>query len=545
MLRIIPLGGIGEIGMNMVLIGTGSESILVDCGIGFAIKPYYGIETVVADFEELFKRHSGISSLFITHGHEDHIGGIPHMLKEHKIKIYASPYASELIRYKCADRLGSRFKPDIQTVKGFEKIELESMSVEFIPVDHSIPDSCALFIKTVDCNILYITDFRLKGLNRDGFVQRVGELRREYGEITILMSDSTNAMDENVNLGEDDVFTGLDGFFPRAEKKIIVTLFSSNVSRINQVISLCKKYNKKLFISGANIKMHMEISRRLGYLTPDDGCIRPDSEYSSTRDEEIVLLCTGSQAEENSSIQKLSFGYHQFAGAGQGDLIIFSASQIPGNEKTITLAINRLIDRGARVVFSEKDRVHCSGHAYRNELGELIDVVKPGFIIPVHGESMHIQSHYDLALEKGIKKDNCVRLDTEKEFVYEGGSYTINDQPPLKRYFVDSSTGELIENDIIRQRARAAANGILFISIVTNEKGKILKKPELVPYGIAENNKTRKVIEGIGWKVYDYCKNSGSKFNTKKINDLENLAKREFRSTFEGKPQVVINIINV
>ncbi|MCX6111808.1 MAG: ribonuclease J [Proteobacteria bacterium] len=543
-MKIIPIGGIGEIGMNMILINSGGSSIVVDCGVLFPPFQHLGVDTVVADYKEFCDTFKNARTLFITHGHEDHVGGIPYLIQHCKPKIYATAYASEVIKARCRSVLGKDFKIDIKVVKFGDKIKTGNFEIEYIEVDHSIPDSSALFIRTPEGNIFYVADFRLSGKNKQSFLNRIREIKNETS-VDILLSDSTNAHEAADALSEEDVLSSLDSYFKRAKKKIIVTLFSSNISRINQIIKLSKKYGKNLFISGTNLKIHLGIAKSLGYMEPDNGCIRPDSEISKTAEEKIVLICTGSQAEKYSSIVRLSHGTHNLK-VNKDDLVIFSSSQIPGNEKVIMDTINRLSEKGAEIVYSDDYGVHCSGHANRKELREVLHNIRPKYFIPMHGEHIHLKYHIGLAVEEGVPEQNCFVLKNGDEFNYDGDRAKIKNHHKFSRYYIDSVTGEPIDDVIIKEREIAAEMGLIIASLVVDRMGQLVSKPQLLPYGLSRSAKVEDVLTDIENKLFAFCKKrSKTEHIAKDIQEIRNLVKREFRRSYDNKPEVVLNFIEM
>jgi ribonuclease J len=546
-LRITPLGGIGEIGLNMMVLSSETDSILIDCGILFPSSSYFGTESIMLDYEQFFQYFPNVNNLFISHGHEDHIGAVPYLLKQGSVTVNASPFAAELIRNKCTKLWGKEFGANIVNAEYGEPIKCGSFTVEFIQVDHSIPDAAALFIRTQDCSILFATDFKLQGENKSGFLDRVRKIRKEFGNISILFSDSTNAPKEGACVPDKDVFDSLGDIFKKAKSKIIVTLFSSNIGRVNQIIALSKKFKKKLFIAGQNLKNNIEVARNLGYVEPDDSCIRHEDQFKLTPNEEIVLLCTGSQAEYNSSMFKLATGTHPFAAIEEDDTIIFSSSQIPGNERAIFDIINKLLEKGAKVVYSDEDNVHSSGHAHQDELRELLKVASPRIFIPIHGEYMHLKEHISLAVKEGVDPESCYIVKDGNELTYDGVNVNIIPGVVLNKLYLDSNSRDLIGEDVLKERYRAARNGILIINIIVNESGNIVKRPEAIAYGIPKNDRAKKIIESINWKVYDHCKSKPfTDYKENRINDIKSIAKKEFRKEFDGgKPEIIINLLHL
>jgi len=540
MLRLIPVGGIGEIGMNMLVFDSGRSSIAIDSGVLFPPFQHLGVETIIPDYDQVFKTFPDMKAIFVTHGHEDHIGGLPYLLDHFDPKIFATPYASEVIKFKCRNILGNKYEADITKVKYGQKITQDDFSIEYIQVDHSIPDSSALFMQVLDVNILYVADFRLVGDNREAFISKINEIKRN-NRIDILLSDSTNAHEDDEPVSEQDVLTNLDSYFSKAKKKIIVTLFSSNIVRINQIISLCKRHNKSLFISGTNLKAHMAMAKGLGYIEPDDGCIKNDREINNTSEQDMVFLCTGSQAERHSSIVKLSHSIHPQIKIEEGDMVIFSSSQIPGNEKVIMSAINRLAEQGAEIVYSD---VHCSGHASETELRELIKIVKPESFIPIHGEFLQLRRHLEIAKEEGVKKDKCFLLKDGDELSYNNGNISVKNMYEFKRYYVDSTTRDLIDKDVLKERAIAAEKGILMVSVAVDRKNKLVSKPKVEAFGVSKSQRVRSILDSISSKIYSALKKDKISVN-KEVDSIKNLVKREFRRVYDEKPEVIVMLVKV
>lgn len=544
MTKLTPIGGIGEIGMNMFAFEHEGHTMFIDCGVLFPPFQYLGVEAIVTDYEALLDKYKNIDAIFITHGHEDHVGGLPHLFQRCKPKLYATPYASEVIRFRVANILGSKFKTEITDVKYGTKLKEGPFTVEYIQVDHSIPDASALFITIKGLRILYVTDFRFNGANKRSFLSKIHEIKKT-GKIDLLLSDSTNADNMDESISEQSVLENLDGYFSKAKGRIIVTLFSSNISRVNQVITLCKKHGKSLFVTGQNLKTHISIAKKLGYLESDKGCIKPDSELSRTNKTKTVFLCTGSQAERNSSIVKLSYGMHAQLKIESGDVVIFSSSKIPGNEKIIMDAINRLAEKGAEIVSS--DDVHCSGHANNDELKALIKEVKPRYFVPIHGEYIHLKSHIDIAVEDGVPRDHCFIPKNGDHLVYDGKNFScVTDSEKTERLYVDSVTRELIDASVLKERAICAERGLLNVVLVPMAKNshKLFSPPRIFAYGLSKSLSMKGLIQALEKKVSEFIRLNGKQ---KKLvdmkDDIKQLVKREFRKRYDDKPDVNVLIV--
>jgi ribonuclease J len=544
MIKLTPIGGIGEIGMNMFAFEYEGHTMFIDCGVLFPPFQHLGVEAIVTDYEELCEKYKKIDAIFITHGHEDHVGGLPYLLQQYKPKLYATPYAAEVIRYRAGNILGPKFKIDISEVIYGSKLKEGPFSVEYIQVDHSIPDSSALFIKIGDLRVLYVTDFRFSGGNKSAFISKINEIKKS-GKIDLLLSDSTNADNDEESISEQAVLENLDGYFSRAKGRVIVTLFSSNISRVNQVITLCKKHGKSLFVTGQNLKTHIAIAKKLGYLENDKGCIKPDSELSKTNKSKMVFLCTGSQAERNSSVIKLSYGIHSQLKIEEGDLVVFSSSKIPGNEKLIMDAINRLAEKGAEIIYSGD--VHCSGHANSDELSALLKEVEPRYFIPIHGEYIHLKSHIDIAVSEGVARENCFIPRNGDHLIYEDKKFScLTEVEKPKRKYVDSVTRELLDNTTLKERALCAEKGLLSVVLVPHAKNsnKLFVKPRIFTHGMSKSLSMIGLVEDLEKKVAEFIRlNNKQRKLVDMKDDIKQLVKREFRKRYDDKPDVIVLMI--
>jgi len=544
MIKLTPIGGIGEIGMNMFAFESGGHTMFIDCGVLFPPFQYLGVEAIVTDYEALLDKYKNIDAIFITHGHEDHIGGLPHLFQQYKPKLYATPYAAEVIRFRVGNILGSKFKTDISEVKYGTKLKEGAFTVEYIQVDHSIPDSSALFITAKGLRVLYVTDFRFSGANKHAFLSKINEIKKD-GKIDLLLSDSTNADNMDESIPEQAVLENLDGYFSKAQGRIIVTLFSSNISRVNQVVTLCKKYGKSLFVTGQNLKTHISIAKKLGYLEDDKGCIKPDSELSRTSKTKTVFLCTGSQAERNSSIVKLSYGTHSQLKIEQGDVIIFSSSKIPGNEKIIMDAINRLAEKGAEIIYTGD--VHCSGHANNDELQALVREVKPRYFVPIHGEYIHLKSHIDLAVKEGVARDHCFIPKNGDHLVYDGKEFScVSSLEKTERLYVDSVTRELIDATVLKERAICAERGLLTVVLVPQAKNshKLFTPVKIFAHGMSKSLAMKGLLSSLEKKVSEFIRLNGKNKKLMEMKeDIKQLVKREFRKRYDDKPDVVVLLV--
>lgn len=538
MVNFTTIGGIGEIGMNMFCVESKEGSFFIDSGISFPKKDL-GIEVIIPDFEKILKVFNKTNILIVTHGHEDHIGAIPYLLKHKNMQIYATKFTSKLIQKKCSSILGRKFKINIKEVDFNKDIKIKDFKLKFLKVNHSIPDSSGLLIKHDLIKTLFLSDFRMGQYTK----RSIDEASKE--KVDVLFSDSTS-IGTDINNSEKSVVDNLDKYIKQAKGKIIVTLFSSNIFRINDVINLAVKNKRKIFVSGSNIRNNLSIANDLGYIDNYDE-IRKDREFSSSKDKDILVICTGSQGETLSSMEKISLGYHKYLNIEEGDLILFSSSKIPGNERKIITVMNRLSRKGAKIVEGEEKGIHISGHASKKELKEIIEKVNPKFFIPIHGEYIHLNEHLNLVRENSFyNKDNSFILEPGFSVNFlNNKKYFLKEKLEVSEKFLDSVTMSFLDSNVIKEREKISKRGLFFVLVRLNKKASPLS---FVIESIASvgNDKFIKVKESIERKLLKNYKKSKifeNKFE-KYDSDIKNFIKREFRKTYQDKPEVFVKFLN-
>ena len=401
-LKIIPLGGLGEIGKNMTAIEYGSDILVIDCGMGFPDESMYGVDFVLPDFTYLKNNASRIRGLILTHGHEDHIGGVPYFLREFDVPIYTLPLTAALVELKLEEH-DLLYNTQIFTKKVGSVFRLGSFTVEFIRVNHSIPDSVAVAIRTPLGTIVHTGDFKIDVTPISGGMidlVRLGELGNEG--VLALMSDSTNVERPGYSDSERKVGASFDKLFKGCDKRIIITTFASNVHRLQQIIDVAVRYGRKVGITGRSMENVLRVSKVLGYMDiPDDAIMELEQLNKLPRDK-VVILSTGSQGEAMSALYRMAFSEHKLIRVDSGDRIIISASAIPGNETTISRVIDELFHKGAEVIYDRHTDLHVSGHACQEEQKMILGLVKPKYFIPVHGEYRMLVKHAELGREMGV-----------------------------------------------------------------------------------------------------------------------------------------------
>ena len=482
-LRILPLGGLGEIGKNMTVIEYGEQILIIDSGIMFPENDMLGIDLIIPDFKYLMDKFDKIIGVLVTHGHEDHVGALPHLMEHVDAPIYATPLTAGLIEVKLR-RLKDRV--DLRTIEAGDVLHIGSFTVEPFHVAHSIPDCVGYGITTPVGLIVHTGDYKFDHTPADGWPPDFAKLA-EFSKrgVLALLADSTNADRPGWTRSEMVVGEAFDKLFREADGRIIVATFASLISRIQQVADMAKKHNRKLAITGRSMRDNTKMARRLGYLQIDDDMLIDISNSDNYPDSKVVIMATGSQGEPSAVMGRLASGRHNRLRVHEGDTIVFSAHPIPGNEEVVFRTINRLFQRGANVLYERVADVHVSGHASREEMKLLINIIRPKFLIPVHGELRHLKQHGELAKQLGIPEENIAVVENGTPMDLDESSLMIRDRLPGGYVFVDGSAVGDTGWSIVRQRERLAGSGFFLVVVSVNNKGDVLSQPEIVSQGLA------------------------------------------------------------
>ena len=483
-LKIISLGGLDEIGKNMTVYEYGNDIIVVDCGMGFPDDDMYGIDVVIPDVSYLIKNQSKIRGIFITHGHEDHIGALPYVLRSINAPIYTTRMTAGLIQLKLEEhRLLDKTK--IVTCKAGDVVKAGSFSVEFIHVNHSIADAVAFAIKCPVGVCVHTGDFKIDTTPIQGGMidlARFGELGREG--VLALLSDSTNVERPGYTRSERSVGASFDALFKGCEERIIVTTFASNVDRIQQVIDVAARYGRKVAVTGRSMENAMKVSTELGYMNIPDGVVMDLNHIKSLPKNKICIITTGSQGETMSALSRMAFSTHRQVDILPGDRIIISASTIPGNEHAMGNVINELYRKGAEVV-NERDRaLHVSGHACQEELKIIHALVKEKFFIPVHGEQRHLKLHAKLAQEMGLDPRNILVSEIGRVIELTPNSAKLAGTVTAGKVFVDGYGVGDVGSVVLRDRRHLAQDGMVVVVLsLSGEDGSIISGPDIITRG--------------------------------------------------------------
>jgi len=478
-LNIIPLGGLGEIGKNLTAFRWNDDIIIVDCGLKFPDESMLGIDFVIPDVQFLIENKKNIKGIFITHGHEDHIGALPLILPTLNVPVYCTALAAGLIQNKL-DEVCPRYKAKFREVSRGLTVEAGSFAVEFISVCHSIPDSLALAIYTPFGTIVHTGDFKLDATPIDGVRTDFARFAK-LGEdgVLLFMCDSTNVERAGVTPSEKTVGQTFEKLFRLyKDRRIVIAAFASNLHRTQQVLNVAARFNRKVMLVGRSMLANIELAADLGYIKlPNEDIIVSAEEAATLADNRLVILTTGSQGEPFSGLVLMSRGMHKNIKLGEKDLVIISANPIPGNEKLVSKTIDRLMSYGCEVIYGKEEKTHVSGHASRDELTIMFSLVKPQFFMPVHGEFRHLTRHAQLARELGVQQKNIFILENGDVLTFKSANKaSINGKVPAGSVLVDGKALGEFDGKLLRERRELSENGIVVVSIVMDKKGN-LKAP--------------------------------------------------------------------
>ena len=489
--RIIPLGGVGEIGKNLTVIEYEEEIIIIDCGLMFPTEDMLGVDYVIPDISYLIKNQKKVKAFFITHGHEDHIGAIPYIVNQLNVPVYGTALTVALIESKLQEH--PAVKVDLRTVKAGEKIKAGCFQVEFIRVSHSIDDAVAFAIKTPVGTIVHTGDFKMDLTPVGGKVidlSRFAELGKQG--VLALMSDSTNAERPGFNASESNIGETFIQYFKQAKGRIIVATFASNVHRLQQVIDAAKVYNKKVCLSGRSMVKIVAVSRELGLLHVDDDMLVEFGDLHRFKDSQIVILSTGSQGETMSGLVRMVTDQHSKLHINQGDLVILSATPIPGNERYVYNVINMLYRKGATVI----NDVHVSGHACEEELKLILSLVHPKYFVPVHGEYRHLYKHAAMAEKMGIKKRNIFIPEIGTVIKLDARKGVMEETVPSGTVFIDGLGVGDVGQIVLRDRQQLASDGLFIVVVkLSKETGELLSTPDIISRGFVYMRESEDLIE--------------------------------------------------
>ncbi len=495
-IKIIPLGGLNEIGKNLTVVEYKNDIVVIDCGLKFPDDEMLGIDVVIPDVTYLVKNADRVRGIFLTHGHEDHIGALPYVLKQLNIPVYGTKLTLGIVQSKLKEH-GLLSSVELKCVKAKDIIKLTNVSVEFIKTNHSIADSVAIAIHTPLGVVLHTGDFKIDFTPIDGCVAdlaRFAELGKKG--VTVMMADSTNVERPGYTMSESTVGETFEKIFHNAKGRIIVATFASNIHRVQQIITAANKYGRKVALSGRSMENIIAVAIELGYIDINEESLISIDAIGKYPDDKIVMITTGSQGEAMSALARMASSEHKKVNIAKGDLVIISATPIPGNEKLVSKVINQLFKKGADVIYEALADVHVSGHACQEELKLMQTLVKPRFFIPVHGEYRHLKQHGELAVKLGLSEKNV--------FLGENGDVIELNRTSIKKtgtvvsgqVFVDGLGVGDVGNIVLRDRKHLSQDGILTVVVtIEKESGTVIAGPDIISRGFVYVRESEDLME--------------------------------------------------
>ena len=497
-LKIIPLGGLGEIGKNITAIEYKDEIIVIDCGISFPDEDMYGIDLVIPDIKYLLDNKNKVKGLFLTHGHEDHIGAIPYILKQINIPVYGTKLTIGLVKNKLKEH-NMLSKSNLNPIRPGELIKLDELAIEFIRVTHSIAESCALAIHTPIGTVLHTGDFKIDYTPIDGKLMdlnRIAQLGQEG--VLLLMADSTNVERAGHSLSEKIIGETLNRIISNAKGRVIVATFASNIHRMQQIADASMIYDRKIVFSGRSMENISNVAIDLGYLHIPEESIIGIEDLNRYPSDKITIITTGSQGEPMAGLSRIAYGSHRHISIEQDDLFIISASPIPGNDKLVSRVINQLYRKGVEVIYEDLEDIHVSGHAYKEELKLIHTLVRPKYFMPVHGEYRHLKHHSDLALKLGMDKSNVFTLETGQVLEISQDKAIATEKVHTGVVFVDGIGVGDVGNIVLRDRRDLARDGMVTIVVAINkETYSIVSGPDIITRGFIYARESEDLINKI------------------------------------------------
>ena len=495
-LRYLPLGGLGEVGINMWALEWEKQVLVVDAGLMFPQEDMFGIDLVLPDISYLLDRKREVLGIFLSHGHEDHIGGLPYALKKLNVPVYGTRLTLGLVKPKLKEHRILR-EADLREVRVGDSVQLGPFRVETVAVCHSIPDAVALAIETPVGRVVYTSDFKLDDAPPDGLPTDMARFRRLGDEgVLLLLSDSTNAERPGHSGSERDLHAPFERIFSDAPGRIVVANFASNIHRIQHLVRMATQFERKVAVVGRSLQTNFKTARELGFLKVPEGLTVKLEDIDRVPPSKLLLLTAGSQGEPMSALARFAAQRHPFVNVLKGDWVVISARPIPGNERSVHQTVNNLYRHGARVFYSEVGNVHVTGHAQRDELREMLDAVRPRYFIPVHGEYRQLTLHADVAREAGLGDDRIVVVEDGESVEMDAESIRRGDKLGTGLVFVDGLGVGDVEQVVLRDRRHLAEDGILLVTLTVERDSKLVRAgPDLISRGVIEPELSTKLMQ--------------------------------------------------
>lgn len=539
-LKIIPLGGLGEVGANMMVYEYADQILVVDTGLMFPENDMLGIDYIIPDITYLVQRRDKVKGIIITHGHEDHTGAIRHVLEEINAPVYATPLTRGLLEVKLA-RNGMTSRVKLETVKAGDTRMIGPFTVDFFHVCHSIPDGVGLGIDTPAGLVVHTGDYKFDHTPVDNWptdYAKLAEFQRRG--VMALLADSTNSERAGWTPSERVVDDAFDKVFREAKGRIVIASFASLISRMQQVGNAALNHCRKLAFAGVSMTDNMKIASKLGYLNLPDELIVSLDEALHMKDSEVVIMVTGSQGEPPSILGRLSTGSHRSLDVKNGDTIVLSSHPIPGNEENVYRTINRLFERGANVIYESLAPVHVSGHASQEEMKLLMHLTQPKYFIPIHGELRQLKQHARLAEEIGIPQENIAVILNGQSVEFQNGRMRLAEKVPASYVYVDGSGVGDVSDDVMRDREVLSEEGVLIVNLdIDKYTGQPHRDPEIITRGFIASRESGELMTNLRRKVMD----TASRANGHMQRDVEQAVSNFLFSETRRRPMILVNIL--
>jgi len=549
MMRIIPLGGLGEIGLNMMVFESDGSSFIVDAGLMFPEDYMLGVDYVIPDMSYIKENKSKILGIVLTHAHEDHIGALPYLLKVVNVPIFGTPFTLGIVRHKLEEQ-GLLQSAVLHEISPREKLKLGDFELEFIRVSHSAADGVGIAIKTPFGLVVHTGDFKISHSSIDGMTTDVSKFAQCGQEgVLALLSDSTNVEKEGYTISEQEVGETLIRIATGRKGRIIIGLFASSITRIQQVVDIAEKLNRKIIFNGRSIETSVNIAKNLGYIRVPAGMEIDVDQVIEFADDEIVIVTTGSQGEPMAALARMSSGNHKQIKIKKEDTVILSSKFIPGNEKAIAKIINDLYRRGADVIYEKISAIHVSGHAFQEELKLMINLTRPKYFIPIHGEYRHLILHSRLAEQVGISKENVLLAENGQVIEFDENRGRVSDSVMTGRVLIDGKGVGDVGRSVLKERRDLSEDGIVVVNMAIDEEtGIVVYGPEMVSRGFVFETETGHLLEDAKCIILEVIEEVGPEVpgRVDKIRSKIQVALRKhFSFTIRRRPIILPLILEV
>lgn len=542
--QIIPLGGAGEIGKNCTVVRQGDDIIVVDCGISFPHEEHYGVDIVIPDFTYLYQNREKIRGVFITHAHEDHVGALSFLLQDLDVPVFATRFTAAMAQSKLDERLKD-VEPDIRLVTIGKEVQAGSMTVEYIRVTHSIPETCALAVRTALGVVFFTADFKFDPSPIDRVltdVKRIAEIGKEG--VLALISDSTNIDRPGWGPSESAVSEGLLKAFTEAKGRVMMTMFSSNIHRMQQALDVAKQTGRKLAVGGRRMEATLSLAANMGYINlPESTFIRLE-EAGKFPDDRLVILVTGSQGEPMAALSQMSREEYSRLRIKQGDTVIYSARPIPGNEGAIWRTVNRLFLLGANVVYDSDVPIHVSGHAYQDEIKQMLTLTDPYYVIPVHGEPRHQFVYRDMLLTLGWPDERIFEIQNGQILAIGDESADYDGEVRWGEVLIDQHGDVAVTDTVLSERAALGHDGVVIVSMGLDiRRGSVTTKPKVVTRGFSGPEDV--IAEGMEWVEDNLSNMHGDKLRDPAVvqKEIEATMRRAIQKGCRQRPVVIAVVV--